>query len=201
MVWIVVIAAAVIAMEEWRTRRLKRLLDILSRLAQTDPLTGVLNRNGFVELADREFRRARRSGRPVTVAVLDVNDFGAVNTQHGRIIGDALLRVVAEAAQDAVRASDVVARVSGDEFAVLMPETGDAAWTGAVTKVRDAVWTATRYKGCPLTLSAGAVTCHENVATPDEILAMAEELMTNDEPTRGAGTPHQNVGAMALASP
>lgn len=192
MFWIVIIAFVLFVMEELRLVRLKRHVGFLSSLTQIDSVTGVLDRKAFVQQADREFRRSYRLRRPVTVAFLDVNDFGAVNAQHGAVIGDALLRVVAEAVSGAIRASDLVARVGGDEFAVIMPDTEDPS-ESVVAKLRDAVLTATRYKGCPLTLSVGVVTCHDRPASPDAVLAMAERLAYGDVLESGASAPHQGI--------
>jgi diguanylate cyclase (GGDEF)-like protein len=88
-----------------------------------DHLTQVHSRKYFEDELEREFWRARRHGRPLSLIVFDVDSFKDVNDEHGHLVGDAVLREVAQLALGRVRRHDVVARYGGDEFVVLMPET------------------------------------------------------------------------------
>lgn len=90
-------------------------------LAWNDPLTGLLNRRRFVELAEREIELAQRSGARVSVALIDLDDFKAVNDHHGHAAGDAVLCAVAAATRGALRGTDLCGRWGGEEFAVLLP--------------------------------------------------------------------------------
>lgn len=94
----------------------------LTRLARTDPLTGLSNRRGWDEQLDRELAQARRSGRPVSVALLDVDDFKGYNDVHGHHAGDRLLVAAAAAWQGQLRDGDMLCRWGGDEFAALLPD-------------------------------------------------------------------------------
>jgi diguanylate cyclase (GGDEF)-like protein len=94
----------------------------LDRLARTDPLTGMANRRGWDEQVDRELAQARRSGRPVSVALLDLDDFKGFNDAGGHQAGDRLLVAAAAAWQGQLRDGDVLCRWGGDEFAALLPD-------------------------------------------------------------------------------
>jgi diguanylate cyclase (GGDEF)-like protein len=108
-------------------------------IAQADHLTGALTRRGFVEQAEREIARSRRYDRPSSLLMLDVDHFKLVNDTHGHGVGDQVLRKIAEIAGTALRPSDVLGRLGGEEFAILLPETrGDEALVVA-ERVREAV--------------------------------------------------------------
>jgi diguanylate cyclase (GGDEF)-like protein len=93
----------------------------LSHQARTDELTGLYNRRHFHERLGSELSRARRSGEPVGLMLLDVDDFKAVNDGHGHLVGDAVLRAFAALLCESVRGADVVCRTGGEEFAVVLP--------------------------------------------------------------------------------
>lgn len=94
----------------------------LGRQARTDALTGLANRRGWDEQLDRELAQASRSGRPVSVALLDLDDFKGFNDAHGHQAGDRLLVAAAAAWQGQLRDGDVLCRWGGDEFAALLPD-------------------------------------------------------------------------------
>jgi len=97
--------------------------------AATDALTGLVNRGVFEERLTEEVARSRRHGRDLSLAVLDLDMFKAVNDSHGHVVGDAVLREAALRLASRVREGDVLARIGGEEFAWLMPETdGMEAW-------------------------------------------------------------------------
>jgi diguanylate cyclase (GGDEF)-like protein len=104
--------------------RLKRMTDQLRRAASTDSLTGVANRRAFDETLEHEWQRARRSGDPIALLLLDVDHFKPYNDRYGHPKGDTSLRQVARALVSSVcRTGDLVARCGGEEFAVLLPQT------------------------------------------------------------------------------
>ena len=105
------------------TQRVELLEDAL-QLATTDGLTGVLTRRRFNELAELEVARAIRHGLQVTLLLLDIDRLKLVNDTHGHAAGDAVLSSVAAACQSALRAGELIGRLGGDEFGVLLPLTG-----------------------------------------------------------------------------
>ncbi len=91
------------------------------RLAWNDELTGSLNRRRFAEMVRREIIGAERTGKPLTVALLDLDDFKRINDRHGHAAGDAVLREVASTIRGVMRATDLSARWGGEEFCIALP--------------------------------------------------------------------------------
>ena len=147
------------------------------RMNRTDPLTGIVNGRHFRELAGREAERARRYGRPFTLAFLDLDGFKQVNDRLGHAVGDELLRAAAGLLVRRLRASDVVGRLGGDEFALLLPETGPEEARGAVEKLRAALRTELAARGWPVTASVGVVTLRRAPRGAEDVLAIADGLM------------------------
>jgi diguanylate cyclase (GGDEF)-like protein len=111
----------------------------LQRMATTDALTGLWNRRHLLERLEAETARSRRNGRPLCLAILDVDHFKRVNDKHGHPAGDEVLRVLARLFRDALRGSDVVGRMGGEEFAILMPETDRAQARLVCERLREMV--------------------------------------------------------------
>jgi diguanylate cyclase (GGDEF)-like protein/putative nucleotidyltransferase with HDIG domain len=118
---------------------LERQRDELARVSLTDPLTDALNRRGFEDRLRRELADSARSGRPLMLAVLDLDAFKAVNDREGHAAGDALLRETVKRLTGVLRPLDVVGRLGGDEFAVLFPGAGHANAEVLVDRLRDAL--------------------------------------------------------------
>lgn len=92
------------------------------RLATIDPLTGAYNRSTFHEIAERELSRARRQGRPLSIVMLDIDHFRAINEKHGHRLGDEVLRKFADLVRSALRKEDMLVRYGGEEFLVMLPD-------------------------------------------------------------------------------
>lgn len=156
---------------------LRRAQAKLGELAEVDALTGVPTHRAFCELAELEKNRARRYLHPLTLVNIDLDEFKRVNHRFGRPIGDALLRLVAQVLRNSVRQTDTVARVAGDEFALLLPETSPEAAQAVVGKIREALTETMETGGWPLTFSIGVVTF---VSAPDSLetmMAQAGEVL------------------------
>ena len=118
-------------------RDLKAANEELTRLATTDFLTGVWNRRRFMELGEAEVARVRRSGRSFGMAMMDVDHFKSVNDTHGHDAGDNVLRALAEACVDRLRNVDIVGRMGGEEFALILPETDPQGAMLTVERLRE----------------------------------------------------------------
>ena len=137
---------------------------------ETDLLTGVGNRRKFDEALKTEFRRAVRGGTPLSLLMLDLDQFRAFNTKFGMESGDVCLRLVARALQDVLRDSgDFVARYGGEEFAVVLPGATTAAASQVAERLRERVETMAREQD-----QARAITISIGVAavTPDSQMAL-----------------------------
>jgi diguanylate cyclase (GGDEF)-like protein len=93
----------------------------LKAAAEHDPLTGATNHQQFHESLGVELKRAQRDGGPVSLAVIDIDGFGAINDTHGRSFGDEILQLVADELRGVMRATDLLARLGGDDFALILP--------------------------------------------------------------------------------
>jgi len=111
----------------------------LRRDAAIDPLTGVSNRRNFIARGKDEIGRAARYGRPCSVLMLDIDHFKVVNDTYGHAAGDEALRQFANACQEMLRDSDVIARLGGEEFAVILPETDAAGAKILAERLREGI--------------------------------------------------------------
>jgi len=153
----------------------------LEELATTDALTGLANRRKFLEVLETEFRRSRRYGGRLTLAMVDVDHFKVFNDTYGHAFGDRVLVEVAKHLGAEARQTDVVARLGGDEFVILMPETSVDKAAQAAERIRktiskDPISDGTR--SVPATISVGIATVEASqVATPEIPLKQADNAM------------------------
>jgi diguanylate cyclase (GGDEF)-like protein len=114
---------------------LGQLSESLRRQADTDPLTGLLNRNGFTAAAIREHAIAQRSGNRLTLAMLDLDGFKQINDLRGHVVGDRVLAELGRAWHERLRAGDILARHGGDEFVLLLPATAPAGASAVLDRL------------------------------------------------------------------
>lgn len=181
-------AATALVIAALRARRRRE-----TALARTDTLTGLLNRRGFLEIARREVARSARTGRPLTVARLDVDGFRAINEHGGQEAGDRVLAGVASGVRSALRAVDVCARVGGDEFAVVLPETEAASVEAVLDRLRLVATQSAAENGAPVTVSLGAATFERAPASLDEALRAADRLLYAAKAGGRNGVRHERV--------
>jgi diguanylate cyclase (GGDEF)-like protein len=150
----------------------------LERLAATDPLTGLANRVKFFAIAESEIRRAERYERPVAVAMIDIDFFKRINDAYGHEAGDMALKAFADVCRTLVREQDVVARLGGEEFALLLPETDRVSAFVLVERLRSSVedlrldWLST-----PMTVSIGVSEVIQGEISVDAALARADQAL------------------------
>jgi diguanylate cyclase (GGDEF)-like protein len=153
-----------------------RLVERLERQAAEDPLTGLANQRAFHRECEREFSRIERAGGEVSLVMLDLDHFKAINDVHGHPYGDQVLIAVADSLRTAVRVHDTVARLGGEEFAILLPDAdADAAFEFA-ERARRAIGRIPVAQ-TPLACSAGAATATSDGTSPGELLERADRAL------------------------
>ena len=136
------------------------------------------NRRAFYELAGREFERARRYDHPFTLGYFDLDDYKEVADRFSLLTAEGMLRLVAESARCSIRASDVVARLGGDSFAVLLPEAGPEAADTVIRKLQQSVRQASHETALPLSISGGVVTCLQPAESLEAVIGAADRLLS-----------------------
>ena len=170
------LATAGILIAAARTR-IREVVVNLSDAARRDALTQLLNRRGFEEVFDTELERARRSDGIFSLVLGDLDRFKRVNDALGHAAGDAALRRVAEAMRDTKRRFDNAARVGGEEFAILAPNTDEHGAYILAERTRIEIEQAFRLAQVPLTISFGVVTFPLHGQTADALLEAGDQAL------------------------
>lgn len=159
----------------------RALEDELKRLATSDSLTGIANRRHFITLATREWQRSKRYERPLTLILLDIDHFKKINDRLGHAMGDAAIRSVVSSVSAGLRASDLIGRVGGEEFAILLPETTMDAATQLAERIRRNVaerpMSMTTVEPMILTISLGVAKLQPEDSSFDELYQRADAAL------------------------
>jgi diguanylate cyclase (GGDEF)-like protein len=161
------VAVAIANAEAWKT---------VTHQAATDPVTGLANHRTFHERLNSEVERAARHGRALSVALFDLDHFKDVNDTHGHQTGDDVLVAVAQRLAGVARIGELVARIGGEEFAWLMPETTQDGAYLAAERARHAIEAAPFEIAGALTISAG-VSSNQHASTAHELLEAADQAL------------------------
>lgn len=176
LIWNEVIELSLFLFAAFTISALRGRLDYEEELSRTDQLTGIANRRMFYENAGEEIQRCRRYGSPFTLVYLDIDNFKGINDTSGHQEGDLLLQRTAGILKGSVRASDLAARLGGDEYGILLPETTENAAVAVTHKIRTALTEQIEARW-PVTFSIGMITYHFPPDNVDELVNKAEQLM------------------------
>lgn len=145
--------------------------------ADTDHLTGLLNKEAFRKRVEEEINRSRRYQHTLTLVFLDLDNFKVVNDTQGHARGDKLLQQVSQTINDTIRKTDVAGRIGGDEFAICYPETDAEQARKVIQKLLASMDIMTSQSGWQITASIGVLTCTEFCESFDILLGKADQLM------------------------
>jgi diguanylate cyclase (GGDEF)-like protein len=158
----------------------------LALAARTDGLTGCLNHAAMQDTLRREVERASRTGRRLSLAIVDLDDFKQVNEEHGHQMGDQVLRAVGGALRDNVRTYDTVARYGGDEFAVIAIDADEDAAAEVMTRALGGIGAALDALGVASTATAGVAEWVSG-ESPTMLFARADSSLLEGKHARGKG--------------
>lgn len=158
----------------------ERLNKDLSRLAMLDPLTGVFNRRTMTEMANKAISASKRHGRALSLLILDIDHFKRINDQFGHEAGDLALCRFVELVQEVMRESEVLARIGGEEFVLILPDSDEPSAIGVAERIREQIehsnfsisgWTV------PLRVSIGVGTLGPKISDLETLLRETDHAM------------------------
>ncbi len=153
-------------------------LAAVKRLAYSDPLTGLANARGLQDALDRTAALANAEGRSLALLIIDLDDFRRYNTLWGHLVGDAALQAFARAIRSAMRGRHLVARVGGEEFAVLLPDSDEHEAYAVAVAIHEAIAKGSRGLPSPFTASIGIGIYPNDVPDAFSLYAVADTAMT-----------------------
>jgi diguanylate cyclase (GGDEF)-like protein/putative nucleotidyltransferase with HDIG domain len=177
--WLVVAGALAVtgALVVLLRSRVQRRLERLADAARTDVLTGLVNRRGFEELFELELERARRAGTRLSVLIGDLDRFKQVNDSYGHQTGDIALERAALVLEETKRRIDTAARLGGEEFALIAPDTDEHRAYMLAERLRSAIRSAFAQDPVPITISFGIACFPNDGCTAAELLGAADQAL------------------------
>ncbi|MBY0579145.1 MAG: bifunctional diguanylate cyclase/phosphodiesterase [Burkholderiales bacterium] len=169
---------AVMVMVVGSSKALNRTMSELEYYSSHDPLTGLYNRHYFTDMLDYEIGRSERHNHEFIVLMLDLDDFKDVNDTYGHPCGDGVLKGVAETVRSAMRKGDLATRIGGDEFAIILTETGKEGGIAVAeklrTQLRDTIFEDTNGAHFHITTSIGIVTYPQDAQNASDLMAVVD---------------------------
>lgn len=156
---------------------LRHALDEERILANTDPLTGVLNRRSFNDIIEKKMIIAEVNKRPYTMVYIDLDNFKAVNDSLGHAVGDLVLRSVVDTTQKHIRNTDFLARLGGDEFAILLTDADQENARLIVERLQSSLLEEMKSKEWGITFSIGVLTVMNMPESVDKLIQLTDTLM------------------------
>ena len=150
--------------------------NILREMAQRDFLTGIYNRRSFEDFLHFHMERARRLSKPLSLIVFDVDHFKKINDTYGHLVGDRVLKGIAQLVSESIRDSDIFARIGGEEFAIILPDTDEEGAKLVAEKLRSLVERSSFADGIRCTASFGVTTLREK-DTSESFLERADKAL------------------------
>lgn len=187
--WVLAYEAQSIDQSNAKKKFYGTLLDITERkkmemelefLATTDCLSGVYNRRMILEIAGREFALVKRYSRPLSLLMMDIDHFKSVNDEYGHQAGDEVLKGISEECRNFVRKPDIIGRIGGEEFLILLPETGKEDAMLMANRLREAIATCRftfQNQNVYVTVSIGMTLCLPEDKTLDEVIRRSDKAL------------------------
>ena len=163
----------------------RRAEEQLRKLSVTDPLTGLANYRRLVDVLDAEVRRTQRTERPFALLFLDLDGLKAINDRLGHLVGSRALVRVADALRASCRSIDTAARFGGDEFALIMPESGEEAALEAGRRIVDQL--AADREAPPVTVSVGQAVYPRDGDDSEALIGAADRVLYEEKGRKGRG--------------
>jgi diguanylate cyclase (GGDEF)-like protein len=176
-IWNAIMVLGMFLIVAYSITAIKKLLIKEREHAHTDDLTGVANIRFFYEQARTEISKSAIEKQPLTLAYIDIDNLRHINDTLGHIAGDYLLHEAAQVMRSTLRLTDIISRLGGSKFAILMPETDNDSATAIIYKVQEHLLDMAKHNGWPVTFRTGVVTCDSPTYTIDELIKVAGDLM------------------------
>lgn len=174
---------------------LKEAMGINEELSRMDTLTGAMNRNAFYDFAGREISRLERYMHPFTISYVDIDNFKVINYRFGHNTGDRLLCSVTDTIKKNLRKVDVVSRFGGDEFTILLPETGAEAAQVVLSRIRNVLLNVMEKNEWPVTFTFGTVTFLKAPSSVEDMMKKVGSVMYSGKDSGMNTIEHEIVSA------